>query len=155
MHVKLKQEGQLKILVVESNPYSNRVPPPLSSAQIRRVSPDALAYLGDAVYELYIRTHYLLPPRRLQAYHREVVAHVRAETQARHLRSLQPHLTSAELEILRQGRNSASGGPRRVDPVTYQQATSLEVLIGYLYLTNPQRLDQLLQQLELDRTELE
>lgn len=136
--------------MVEFKPYLNRVPPSLSSAQIRQVSPDALAYLGDAVYELYIRTHYLLPPSRLQAYHRKVVAHVRAETQARHLRSLQPHLTNAELEILRQGRNSASGGPRRVDPVIYQQATSLEVLVGYLYLTDPQRLDQLFQQLELD-----
>lgn len=133
----------------------NRVLPSLSLAQIRQVSPDALAYLGDAVYELYIRTHYLLPPRRLRAYHRKVVAHVRAETQAHHLRSLQPHLTSTELEILRQGRNSASGGPRRVDPVIYQQATSLEVLIGYLYLTNPQRLDQLFQQLKLDKVELE
>jgi ribonuclease-3 family protein len=141
--------------VVELKPYLNRVPPPLSLAQIRQVSPDALAYLGDAVYELFVRTHYLLPPRRLQAYHRKVVAHVRAETQADHLRSLQPHLTNTELEILRQGRNSASGRPRRVDPVIYQQATSLEVLIGYLYLTNPQRLDQLLQQLELDITELE
>lgn len=141
--------------MVELKPYLNRVPPPLSLAQIRQVSPDALAYLGDAVYELFVRTHYLLPPRRLQAYHRKVVAHVRAETQADHLRSLQPHLTNTELEILRQGRNSASGRPRRVDPVIYQQATSLEVLIGYLYLTNPQRLDQLLQQLELDITELE
>lgn len=153
--MKPKKEGQSKISVVELNSYLNRVSLPLSLAQIRQVSPDALAYLGDAVYELYIRTHYLLPPRRLQAYHRKVVADVRAETQARHLRSLQPHLTSAELEILRQGRNSASGGPRRIDPVVYQQATSLEVLIGYLYLTNAQRLDQLFQQLELNKTELE
>lgn len=153
--MKLQEEGQSETSVVGFASYLNGVQPPLSLAQIRQVPPDALAYLGDAVYELYIRTHYLLPPRRLRAYHQEVVAHVRAETQACHLRSLQPHLTSTELEVLRWGRNSASGGPRRVDPVVYQQATSLEVLIGYLYLTNLQRLDQLLQQLELSKTELE
>lgn len=110
----------------------------------------ALAYLGDAVYELYIRRRYLLPPKRLEAYHRQVVAQVRAETQAKQLRSLEPHLTEAELEILRKGRNAASGGPKRVSPEIYQQATSLETLMGYLYLTNPERLHQLLAQLELD-----
>lgn len=123
---------------------------PLSLAAIQPVSPAALAYLGDAVYELYIRTQYLLPPSRLRTYHQQVVAHVRAEAQARYLRSLQPQLTDTELEILRQGRNTATGGPKRVDPGIYQQATALETLIGYLYLTDPQRLDQLLQSLELD-----
>lgn len=120
-----------------------------SEAQIQQVSPAALAYLGDAVYELYIRQRYLLPPKRIQTYHHQVVAQVRAESQAGYLRSLIPHLTDAELEVVRRGRNAATGRPKRVDLETYQQATSLETVIGYLYLTNPQRLDQLLTQLEL------
>jgi ribonuclease-3 family protein len=120
------------------------------SSKIQQVSPAFLAYLGDAVYELYIRTCYLLPPRRLCDYHHQVVAQVRAESQANHLRSLEPHLTAPELEILRRGRNAATGKPRRLAPEIYQQATSLETLIGYLYLTNPQRLTQLLAHLELD-----
>jgi ribonuclease-3 family protein len=122
----------------------------LSGSQIQQLSPAALAYLGDAVYELYVRRCYLMPPRRLQTYHHQVVAQVRAETQAQHLRSLAPHLTSTELEILRRGRNAATGRPKRLDPEIYQQATSLETLIGYLYLTDPQRLTHLLAQLQLD-----
>ncbi|MBD2043579.1 Mini-ribonuclease 3 [Microcoleus sp. FACHB-672] len=144
----------------DENPASNlanigfmQLPPEtLSWAQLQQISPAALAYLGDAVYELYIRKSYLMPPRRLQTYHNQVVAQVRAETQARHLRLLEPHLTSTELDILRRGRNAALGRPKRVAPEIYQQATSLEALIGYLYLSDPQRLTQLLAQLELEPT---
>lgn len=119
-------------------------------AQLQQLSPSALAYLGDAVYELYVRNYYLQPPKRLQMYHRLVVAQVRAETQAIHLLELTPHLNNAELEIVRRGRNAATGRPRRVEPKIYQQATSLETLIGYLYLSNPQRLVELLQTLKLE-----
>jgi ribonuclease-3 family protein len=121
-----------------------------SFSEINQLSPAALAYLGDAVYELYIRTCYLLPPKRSQSYHHQVVANVRAESQAKHRRSLEPHLTNTEIEIMRRGRNAAGGCPKRLDPEIYQQATSFETLIGYLYLTDPQRLTQLLALLELD-----
>jgi ribonuclease-3 family protein len=121
-----------------------------SSSQIQQLSPTALAYLGDAVYELYIRACFLLPPKRSQSYHHQVVSQVRAETQADHLRSLEHHLTTKELEIIRRGRNAASGCPKRLDPKIYQQATSFEALIGYLYLTDTQRLTELLALLQLD-----
>lgn len=123
---------------------------PITMAQLQQISPTALAYLGDAVYELYFRSRYLLPPKRSQTYHRMVVAQVRAETQAHQLRSLTPHLNNTELEIVRRGRNGATKRPRRVEPEIYQQATSLETLIGYLYLTDSRRLTQLLQQLKLE-----
>lgn len=121
----------------------------VTTAQMQQMSPTALAYLGDAVYELYIRSCYLLPLKRSQTYHRLVVAQVRAETQALHLQSLISHLNSTELEVVRRGRNAATGRPRRVDPEIYQQATSLETLMGYLYLTDSCRLQQLLQKLRL------
>lgn len=121
----------------------------LKSAQFQQLSPAALAYIGDAVYELYVRTHYLLPPQKLQRYHNEVVSQVRAESQADYLRSLEPHLTPAELDLLRRGRNAASKRSRRGDPEVYQRASSLETLIGYLYLVDPQRLTYLLTQLPL------
>ncbi|MDJ0519636.1 Mini-ribonuclease 3 [Dapis sp. BLCC M229] len=122
----------------------------LTPAEIQKISPSAWAYLGDAVYELYIRNYYLIPPKRSHYYHKLVVAQVRAETQADHLHNLKPHLTSAELDILKRGRNAAFRKPKRLDPEIYQQATSLETLIGYLYLTDPQRLNQLLGYIELD-----
>lgn len=126
---------------------------PVTVAQLQQISPTALAYLGDAVYELYVRTRYLLPPKRSQTYHRLVVAQVRAETQALHLQLLTPHLNNSELEIVRRGRNAATGRSRRVEPEIYQQATSLETLMGYLYLTDTQRLTQLLQELKLEQLE--
>lgn len=128
-----------------------RLFPKMSQVQLQQLSPTALAYLGDAVYELYIRRFYLLPPQRPEAYHRLVVSQVRAETQAEILQSLYPHLRSAELEIVRKGRNAATGRPKRLDPATYQQASSLETLIGYLYLSDFQRLAELLQKLQLER----
>jgi ribonuclease-3 family protein len=101
------------------------------------------------VYELFIRTAYLLPPQRIATYHRQVVAQVRAEQQAAHLDYLIPHLTEQEQQILRRGRNAATRPPQRLDPGVYQRASSLETLIGYLYLTNPPRLSELLDYLQL------
>ncbi len=137
--------------VTKLQPFLSDRPFPLSFAQIRQLSPTALAYLGDAVYELYVRSQCLLPPSRLHTYHQRVVSHVRAETQADYATVLRPHLTDSELTVFNQGRNSASSGPKRINPATYQQATGLETLIGYLYLTDPQRLQELLKRLEINR----
>ena len=123
----------------------------ISLSQVQQISPTALAYLGDAIYELYARMFYLLPLQRAGIYHRLVVEQVRAETQALHLRSLIPHLRETELEIVRRGRNAATGRPKRLNPEIYQQATSLETLIGYLYLTDYQRLTELLQMLHVKK----
>ncbi len=125
-------------------------PENVSFAQVQRLSPAALAYLGDAVYELHVRRCYLFPPKRLENYHQQVVAQVRAESQARHLRSLESYLTSDEQALLKRGRNAVSSRHKRVDPKIYQQATSLETLIGYLYLTDLTRLSELFSHLEFE-----
>jgi ribonuclease III family protein len=123
---------------------------PVSEADLKKLSPKSLAYLGDAVYELYVRMIFLLPPCRVDSYHNLVVAQVRAERQALHLRSLIPHLVTSELEIVRRGRNAVTGKPKRLEPETYQQATSFETLIGYLFLTDETRLTELLRKLNLE-----
>jgi len=159
--VKSKEEGLLdgqdetvkqslswnQALLLTTAPLSQQI----SFSQVQQISPSALAYLGDAIYELYVRMFYLLPLQRTETYHRLVVAQVRAETQALHLRSLTPHLRDTELEIVRRGRNAATGRPKRLDPEIYQQATSLETLIGYLYLTDYQRLTEVLEILHLEK----
>ncbi|NEP16965.1 MAG: Mini-ribonuclease 3 [Leptolyngbya sp. SIO4C1] len=117
--------------------------------QVQSLSPTALAYVGDAVYELYIRTQFLWPPQRLQRYHSAVVSQVRAEQQADYLAQLSPQLTAAEQEMVRRGRNAAPRRQRRVSADVYQQATSFEALVGYLYLTNQPRLLELLSLLAL------
>ena len=120
----------------------------LSGPQLQQLSPEALAYIGDAVYELYVRMRYLFPPRRLQTYHNQVVNQVRAETQARHLETLKSLANATESDVIRRGRNASSSGSKRVNAQIYQQATSLEALIGYLYLSDPRRLSMLLAQLD-------
>ena len=117
--------------------------------QLKQLSPVALAYIGDAVYELFVRTQLLLPPKRIADYHGQVVAQVRAETQAAHLHNLEPYLTLAEKDILRRGRNAVTSKPRRLSVKIYQQASSFETLIGYLYFKDPQRLQDLLTKLNL------
>ena len=116
----------------------------VSPTDLQRLSPLVLAHIGDAVFELSMRTLSMLPPQRLQIYHHRVVQRVRAETQSHYLAWLQPQLTDAEREIVRRGRNAAPRGPKRVDPAVYQDATALEALLGYLYLTDTDRLDALL-----------
>jgi ribonuclease III family protein len=117
---------------------------PLSNATLNTLSPAALAYLGDAIFELYVRAQYLLPPARIRDYHQNVVTCVRAETQAKFVDLLLPHLSDAEKQVLRQGRNAATGQPKRLSPEVYQQATALETLIGHLYLTDFARLEEIL-----------
>ena len=123
--------------------------------QIERLSPIALAYIGDAVFELYIRELFLFPPKRIADHHHQVVTQVRAESQAVHLFNLLPYLTDEEKEILRRGRNASTIKPRRLSRKTYQQATSLETLIGYLHLTDRERLLELLAKLEFNSVDKE
>ncbi|MGF1517886.1 MAG: Mini-ribonuclease 3 [Nodosilinea sp.] len=121
----------------------------LTPEQINSLSPVALAYIGDAVYELFVRGMFLLPPKRIQVFHQQVVNQVRAEQQAHQVQRLLPLLSEAEQDLLRRGRNASSRGPRRVDSQVYQQSTGFEALIGYLYLSDPARLMELLGSLDL------
>ena len=116
---------------------------PLNNLPLDRLSPVALAYIGDAVYELYIRSKFLVPPKRIADYHARVVTQVRAETQATYLQQIEPYLTSGEKEMVRRGRNAVTHKSRRSSGKIYQQASSLETLIGYLYLTDCDRLQDL------------
>lgn len=120
-----------------------------SEAQARSLSPLALAYIGDAVYELFVRSRLLLPPRRVRTFHRQVVEHVRAEQQAHYLECLKPHLSDAELDVMRRARNAASGRKVRASLRDYRQATAFEALLGHLYLTDPHRLLEVLAHLPI------
>jgi len=101
------------------------------------------------VYELYARCHYLAPPNRIATHHRRVVDVVRAETQSAYLTIWEPYLDDEEQNIIRRGRNAATGKPKRVSLDIYRRATGFEALIGYLYLTNGPRLEELLSYLPL------
>lgn len=123
-------------------------PGSLGVDQALRLPPVVLAYIGDAVYELYVRSSLLFPTKPIDRYHRQVVAHVCAEGQVQQLLNCFSYLDESEKEIVRKGRNAATGANRKADPQHYRKATGLEALVGYLYLTNPDRLQQLWQHLD-------
>ena len=80
------------------------------------------------------------------------VALVRAEAQSAALAALEPELLPAELDLVRRGRNAAGRGPKRSDPGVYGRASGFETMVGWLYLNNPARLEQLLSHLEQCRS---
>ena len=108
----------------------------LSVADARGYSPLALAFVGDAVYETFIRTKVLLKANTsANKLHRSAVNFVRAGAQSLAMQSLLPLLTEEEAEIFKRGRNAHSASvPKNADVTEYRIATGFEALLGYVYL---------------------
>ncbi|CAA6660920.1 unnamed protein product [Spirodela intermedia] len=107
----------------------------------------SLAYLGDGIYEALF-----VPPKSIDVYNERVMAIVRCEAQDALLKKLmnEDYLTEEERDILRWGKNIASGKTRtkkRAGMQVYSRASSLETLIGFLYLTDVKRLEDLMRRL--------
>ena len=100
-------------------------------------SPLALAYIGDNIYELVNRTEMLhRGNRQVQKLHRDCSARANARTQARIMKLLLPLLTEEEEAVYRRGRNaSVYTKAKNASILEYHEATGLEALIGYLYLS--------------------
>lgn len=110
--------------------------------------PLALAYVGDAVYELYVRQRLIARGlTRPGSLHQQAVSYVRARAQAAALQQVMPHLSADEQEVARRARNAKSGHvPRGSSAAEYAQSSAFEALVGYLYLSRREdRLGQLLQ----------
>jgi ribonuclease-3 family protein len=102
------------------------------------LSPALRAYLGDALYEVYVREQLIQDPayHNTGELHREAIKYVRAEAQARIVKFITPRLTAEEKELIRKGRNQKSGHiPTHTNAITYRYSTAWESLLGYLYLT--------------------
>ena len=109
---------------------------PLSEAEANAQSALALAHVGDAVYELLVRSMLASQgPAAVQDLHRKTVSYVRAEAQARTAKKLLPALNEEETAVYKRGRNShVHGIPAHANPGEYHSATGLEALLGWLYL---------------------
>lgn len=94
-----------------------------------------LAYLGDALYDLYVREHLIARGGRVRALHREAVSLVCAHAQSEALSRVEGMLTEAEADVVRRARNARQTPPRNADIGEYHRATALEALLGYLYVT--------------------
>lgn len=103
---------------------------------IRTYSPLTLAYIGDCIYDVIIRTVVVERGNRsVNQLHKTVVRYVNAGTQARMIEALQEYLTDEEQGIYRRGRNAKSSSTAKNASVTdYRKATGMEALLGYLYL---------------------
>lgn len=123
------------------------IKPIKNKLEIETMSPLTWAYIGDCVYELYIRT-YLVNTTKLKPHylHIEATKYVKAKAQADLLMRIQDKLTEEEKDIVRRTRNTQNHHlPKNVSQADYAYATAFEGLIGYLYLTeNKERIIQIL-----------
>lgn len=106
-----------------------------SSVDIKQFSPLDLAYIGDCVYELFVRTYLLSGGKQpVNKLHKSAIKLVNASKQAEYAHFLLDRLTEEELGVYKRGRNTNSKPPKNADLADYKAATGFEALIGYLYL---------------------
>ncbi len=115
---------------------------------IRTQNPLVLAYLGDAIYELYVRLYLLNKGiSKVNDLQQESIKYVSAKAQSQFLDTMlnENFLTPKEINLVKRARNHKSHSSKSADIITYKRATGLEALIGYLKLTNNyQRIDEIM-----------
>ena len=112
-------------------------------------SPLVLAYIGDSVYEVYVRTRVVeenpdMPAHKL---HLQTVKYVKAHAQSNSIHAMMSMLTEEEDTVFKRGRNAKSPTTaKNASLIDYRHATGFEALIGYIYLSgNTERLEELMQ----------
>ena len=109
----------------------------MTDVQAMRLNPKQWAFIGDTVYDLFLRTYVMTcTDYTLPKMHKLCVAHVSCKAQAQVLDRISPMLTSQETDILRRSRKVRTHTTHKnADPLDYAKATALEALFGFLYLT--------------------
>ncbi|CZR95280.1 MULTISPECIES: Mini-ribonuclease 3 [unclassified Clostridioides] len=111
----------------------------MEKTELVTMSPLVLAYLGDTVYETYIREHLIRQntQRKVNDLHKLAIKYVKAKAQATIIHEIETELTEEESKIYKRGRNQKSNtSPKNADIIDYKHATGFEALVGYLYLNN-------------------
>ncbi len=108
----------------------------IKELDVQEYSPLALAYIGDCVYDLIIKTWIMSGGnRQVHKMHEDTSRYVQASAQLLMMRSMQEYLNPEEHAIYRRGRNAKSVSPAKNQSITdYRRATGFEALLGYLYL---------------------
>ena len=112
------------------------------------VNTTVLAFIGDAVYEIYARKRVLESGQtNADKLHRMAVKFVKAEGQAAAIKSIFDNLSEYEQAIVKRARNKKSASkPKNADPIEYKWATALEALVGHLYLEgDEERLNEIIE----------
>ena len=121
---------------------------------VKMINVITLAYLGDAIYEVYIREKMIKEaPLKVEQLQHKAINYVSAKGQAKILSNLidSNALTEEELDVVKRGRNyKRSSHPKNTDIITYKLSTGFEALIGYLYLSGKKaRLREILELIEV------
>lgn len=128
--------------------------------EANKINTTALAYIGDAVYEVYVRRYVLEKDSvNVNKQNKLAVKFVRAEGQALAIKKMMESLDVNEQLLVKRARNKKiTSKPQNADPVTYKLATAFEALVGFLYLDgNVQRLEEVINQaiVLIDKAELD
>ena len=109
----------------------------MDARNVRQLNTDVLAYIGDAVFEVFIRELMLEEGRlRANSLHRSTTMYVNAHAQADAVRGMMEDLTEEEHRIVMRARNhKLTSRAKHADPRTYKWATGFEALLGHLFLT--------------------
>ena len=108
----------------------------MQEVDIKEYSPLTLAYIGDSIYDLIIKSLMVSHGnKQVNKLHKDTSNLVQASTQSLMMRTMQGHLTEEEHAIYKRGRNAKSVSPAKNQSITdYRRATGFEALLGYLYL---------------------
>lgn len=108
----------------------------METVELKKINTTALAYMGDAVYEQAVREHIIGKGLyHANNLHGMAIKYVRAQAQAKVIKTMFDELTEAEQNLVKRARNRKYGTKaKNADPVTYKWATAFEALVGYLYL---------------------
>ena len=114
--------------------------------QIEMISPLVLAFIGDTVYDLYIRTNLVSGSNAgVDKLHKQATTYVKCSAQSCSFQKIEPYLTEHEIAIFKRGRNAKSQVPKNAEMKDYKNATGLEALIGYIFLSGDEkRLDEVM-----------
>ncbi|HZK28238.1 MAG TPA: ribonuclease III domain-containing protein [Thermoclostridium sp.] len=112
----------------------------LDNMQVNQLSPLVLAFVGDAVFDLFVRSRLTMKKREsAHKLHVGTTKYVKAAAQSRISKELHDKFTDEEKAIFRRGRNSKSATiPKHADVLDYRRSTAFEAVLGYLYLLGRQ-----------------
>lgn len=133
--------------------------PEIDEGKLRMMNPLALAYIGDGIHEIMVRTYVISKYNgTINHLNQRVVKMIKATAQAKVVREIQNSLTEEEITVVKRGRNQKSATvPKNTSVGEYRQATGFEALLGWLFLTgNEERLVEIVTKaIEIGELELQ
>ena len=109
----------------------------IKNIDLQTISMQTLAFIGDSVYDLYIRVYLAsVSNEKSRQLHNKAIHYVSAKSQSKIVDEIMSELTEEEILIYKRGRNTNIITTKHADVIEYKKATGLEALIGYLYISN-------------------